>query len=304
MSVSARQGVTISVIIPTTCEERRWESLLRAIASATAQDHVSVHMIVVVNGDRFSPVRLEQLRAMPGLEVLYQSKGSAPLAQLCGRQAVTTDFFCFLDDDDEYLPDGLWHRVQPMLADSALGFTASNGYRAGKGGEKLAVEGGDAIAADPLLALCYENWMSSCGGLFRSSLVGATYFENPAPFYEWTYLAYKLARDLPMRWVDVPTFRINDTPISLSKSTDFRASEADVLERIVALGLPAKVVHAIRKKIGNIYHGLSCENFLVGDSRKAWRYHLKSLHHPGGWQYLLYTRKLLTMFFATPGAQT
>ena len=297
MSDCTRHQIAISVIIPTTCEEHRWDSLLRAIASASVQEHVNVGIIVVVNGNRFAPVRLQHLRAMPGLEVLYQAQGSAPLAQRFGRQAVATEFFCFLDDDDEYLPGGLWHRAQPMLANAALGFTASNGYRSDNGAQRLAVQYGSAVAADPLLALCDENWMSSCGGLFRTALVSTTYFDNPAPFFEWTYLAYKLARDLPMAWVDVPTFRIHDTQGSLSKSASFRASEIEVLDRILALGLPEKVAHVLRQKIGRTHHGLSSDNIGLGRARLAWGHHLTSLRHPGGWRYLLFTRKLLGMAF-------
>jgi glycosyltransferase involved in cell wall biosynthesis len=298
MSDSARDGVLISVIIPTTCEEGRWASLQRAIASVGTQQGVEVRMIVVVNGDRVAPHCLSQLRAMPNMTVLNQALGSAPLAQRLGRQAVQTEYFCFLDDDDEYLPGGLWHRVQPMLADASLAFTASNGYRALDGRDRLAVQRSSAIATGPLEALCDENWLSSCGGLYRSAAVGADYFDNPAPFYEWTYLAYKLARALPMAWVDAPTFRINDTPSSLSKSGAFRASEAQVLERILALGLPETAARPLRLKIGRTYHGLASESIDQGRPGPAWRYHIKSLRQPGGWRYLLYTRKLLAMALA------
>lgn len=285
---------TISVIIPTTCEARRWDSLQRAIAGILAQEQVDAGLIVVVNGERFAPDCVAQLRAMQGVRVLYQAEGSAPLAQRLGRQTVETDFFCFLDDDDEYLPGALWRRVQPMLASPQIGFTASNGYRLKSGQETLAVQRADAVMANPLAALSSENWLSSCGGLFRSAQVTAKYFDNPAPFYEWTYLAYKLARDFKMAWVAEPTFRIHDTPASLSKSDAFRACEADVLKRILALGLPAPVAREVQEKLGRTYHDLSSDNIALGRRGPAWRYHMISLAHRGGWRYLLYTRKLLT----------
>src|SRR5690348_6425889 len=105
----------ISVIIPTTCETRRWASLRRAISTAASQENVSTEVIVIVNGDRVDPECFKQLRGMHNLKVVIQKEGSLPLALRYGRSLVSSPFFCFLDDDDEYLPGGLWQRLQPML---------------------------------------------------------------------------------------------------------------------------------------------------------------------------------------------
>ena len=302
MYASGRNNITISVIIPTTCELHRWASLQRAIGTATTQENVDVSVIVVVNGEHFSPECLEQLRRMPQLTVLYMLQGSAPLAQRLGRLAVHTEFFSFLDDDDEYLPGGLWARVQPMLGAPDTGFVASNGYRMVEGKQELAVQQTDALLADPLFALCDENWMSSCGGLFRSASVTTDYFDDPAPYLEWTFLAYRLALELPMAWVAQPTFRIHDTPGSLSKSETYRCAETDVLRRIAALRLPPHVGSAIKEKIGRAYHELSHDNMVLGRAGQACRFHMMSLRQPGGWRYLLYSRKVLAVWLRAPFA--
>src|SRR4051794_10798550 len=106
---------SVSVIIPTTCEAHRCSSLQRAIASVQSQQGVAVKVIVVVNGARVDPSCYQQLQRMPGLKVSYRSEGSAPLAQHAGRLLVDTEYFAFLDDDDEYLAGALEARVQPML---------------------------------------------------------------------------------------------------------------------------------------------------------------------------------------------
>lgn len=295
MLVPERNRATVSVIIPTSCEARRWPSLQRAIDTARDQEQVDVSLIVVVNGDRVVQQNVDQLRRMAGVTVLYQAQGSAPLAQLLGRQTVRTDFFCFLDDDDEYLPGALRTRLAPMLDDPQLAFVATNGWRNVAGRDRLAVSCGDAVRVDPLYALCNENWLASCAGLYRSASVPTAYFEAPAPYFEWTYLAYKLALALPMAWLDEPTFRINDTPTSLSKSTAYRTAEAGVLLRVLALRPPAPVAAAVGRKIGSTFHDLADDNVELGSLGPAWRYHLLSLRHPGRWRYLLYSRKLLTL---------
>lgn len=200
------------VIIPTTCEARRWTSLKRAIASALSQENTDAEVIVVVNGTRFDPVCYEELRNMPGLTVAYQKEGSLPLAQQFGRVQVTAPFFSFLDDDDEYLPGALKHRLRPLLADKTVDFVASNGYRVLGDRDHIALTNIDAIRRDPLLALSVENWLVSCGSLFRSCSVSAEYFDGKTAYFEWTLLAYKLASTLKMAFVDVPTFRIHDSP--------------------------------------------------------------------------------------------
>lgn len=285
---------TVAVIIPTTCEAKRWASLQRAISSARDQA-ATVTVIVVVNGARFDEAHYRTLQQDPRLTVVYREEGSAPLAQRFGRSLVEEEFFAFLDDDDEYLPQALWQRYQPFLTDASLAFVASNGFRHVGGTDTLVVRDSAAIEADPLAALARENWLASCGGLFRTASVAASYFDDPVPFLEWTYLAYKLGLDLKMRFVDVATFRIHDTPASLSKSVAYREAELAVLSRIDALRLPPHVRRMIRRKRGRVFHDLSWQARCEGRLGAAWRCHLQSLVLPEGWRYLGYSRKLLPM---------
>jgi hypothetical protein len=283
----------ISVIIPTTCERARWASLERAIAGILVQDSVAAQVIVVVNGNRYDAACFETLKGKQGVTVLYRTTGSAPLAQAAGRAAVTTPFFAFLDDDDEYLPGALAVRVAPLLADPALDFVVTDGYRSRGGVDERAIGDKGAIAADPIGALCRKNWMASCAGLFRSSTVGEEYFVDPAPYMEWTYLAFRLTVQLNMRWLDIPTYRINDSPVSLSKSEAYLLSELDILRRILALPLPAAARRAVRSKLGRACHAFAERSRGDGRHAEAWRFHLDSLAQPGGWHYLLYSRKLV-----------
>jgi hypothetical protein len=283
----------VSVIIPTTCELSRWTSLLRAIDSARQQEGVQVRIIVVVNGKRFDPQRYEELKAMPGLHVLYRAEGSAPLAQEAGRLAVDAPFFSFLDDDDEYLPNTLRLRVQPLLNDPALDFTVSNGYRRTKGEDRIVVKTPALVGEHPLVALGKQNWMASCAGLFRSATVTPAFFANPAPYVEWTYLAYRLGVALRMHFVDVAAYRIYDSAMSLSKSDAYREAELEVLKRILTLPLPGVVARTIRRKLGRTHHDCAGRHLERGRMGAAWSHHLRSLAYPGRVSWLMYSRKLL-----------
>jgi len=286
----------VSVIIPTTCESSRWQSLLRAIRSVRQQEAVEVKVIAVVNGTRFDAQCFEQLKAMPGLHVLYRNEGNAPLAQLAGRQAVDTPFFAFLDDDDEYLPNTLGARVQPLLDDPAIDFTVSNGYRRVKQEDLIVVRSPARVRDQPLSALSEKNWLASCAGVFRAATIGDEYFRDPAPYLEWSYLAYRLALARRMQFVDLPAYRIHDSAASLSKSDAYDEAELDVLNRILALPLPPEVAHGVREKLGRTHHVRSVRQLERLRLSLAWTHHVKSLACPGGASYLLYSRKVLMAY--------
>lgn len=284
---------TVSVIIATTCDKARRSSLMRAIDSVLSQQNVESNIIAVVNGTRIDEDCLERLRTIPRVEVLMQAEGSYPLALQSGRAHVRAPFFAFLDDDDEYLPNALERRIAPLLADPALAFVASNGLRRLQGSDHTVVKWPEAVHVDPLLALGRENWLSSCGGLFRTASVGVDYFDGRTAYLEWTFLAYQLALTRTLVFVEEPTFVINNSPGSLSKSDSYAEAEAKILPRILALDLPDPVRRDVRKKLGRAYHNISSRKSARGQWIQAWRYHIASVFCLGGSQYLLYSRKLL-----------
>jgi glycosyltransferase involved in cell wall biosynthesis len=286
----------VDVIIPTTCEKKRWPSLMRAIQSIQGQSCADVSVIIVVNGQHFDPIEYEKLTKMAGLIVVYQHQGSLPMAIQYGRSLVTSSFFAFLDDDDEYLPEALFHRLQPLLSDDAVDYVVSNGFRSVHSQDQLAVLNIDSVHNNPLLALINENWLASCGGLFRSSSVPIEYFDGKTAYLEWTYLAYKLASTLTMKFVNVPTFRVYDSDVSLSKSSGYQEAALLVLPEILRLDLPEKIRTSVRAKMGRACHNIADYHHGHGNIAKAWRYHLISLCHRGGWRYILYSRKLFFLF--------
>ncbi|MBI3350403.1 MAG: glycosyltransferase family 2 protein [Burkholderiales bacterium] len=283
----------VSIIIPTTCESKRRASLLKAIDSILAAADEPVAVILVVNGTRFDADLLESLRDDDRLVVIYESVGSAPRAQRIGREAVRTEFFGFLDDDDEYLAGALTLRRAHLDAHPEADGVVCNGVRFNGEVETPFLTDFASIYPAPLLALAETNWLASCGGLFRTARVGEDFFDERFRYIEWTLLGFKLALKRHLDFVDVPTFKINNTPQSLSKSEAYELAHIDVLQEILRLPLPAPVAARVRRKLGAAHHLLSDFFRAKGQAGQAWRHHLSSLRYPGGLDYLAYTRRLL-----------
>jgi glycosyltransferase involved in cell wall biosynthesis len=279
----------VSVIIPTTAESSRRESLLRAIDSVRGQNHAAAELIVVANGPRCEPSVLEMLEALP-LRVLRLEEGNLPAAIRCGRRAVRTGYFAFLDDDDIYLPDALASRID-TLESQAADFAVSNGLNAA--GQPL-IEDIRAVERNPLRALLARNWLASCGGLYRSATIATEMFDGLVKYFEWTTLAlHLLTAGKKVCFVDQLTYRISDTEGSESKqrSTEAMLNGIQTMENLFEC-IPAEVRAGFSCKRAAAYHETSAQYLLDGRMTEAWRMHISSILR-GGWRYFPYTRHLL-----------
>jgi hypothetical protein len=285
--------LSVTVIIPTTCELRRKASLLRAIESIVEQDVEDVEVIVVVNGNRFDAELLAQIQADARLRVYYQELGSLPAAIRFGRSLVRSEFYAFLDDDDEYLPGAIRTRLAPLLANANVDLVVTNGFYHSNSDHQLLKHASD-VNINCLAALIEENWLASCGGLFRSSAITLDYFEGSTKYYEWTLLAFRIAlAGHIVALVDTPTFRINNTPESESKSDESARSLIPFIQGLLTYPAPTHIRHALRRKLSAAWHTLAEKHRGAGRRRDAWRCHARSLLLPGGWRFLGYTRHLL-----------
>jgi glycosyltransferase involved in cell wall biosynthesis len=281
----------ISVIIPTTCEISRKKSLLRAIDSVCSQEGVDVEIIVVVNGKRYDPEFLQELKNNSQLNVQYQDEGSLPAALRYGRSMVGKKYFSFLDDDDEYLPDALINRAKELENNNNLDIVVTNGYTY-TDRDRIRIDNISAVRNDPLASLIQENWLASCGGLFRSGTVHLDYFDGKTKYFEWTFLAFKLLINKHcFSFLDIPTFRVHDTASSLSKSEDYRLAIANFVRQLLSYDTPDNIKKSLKSKLAAALHSISGYYLRIGRKHDAWRYHIESISWPDGLKYLLYTRK-------------
>lgn len=284
---------TVSIIIATTASRQRSSLLLRALRSLEQQDETLVP-IVVTNGPQSSSELIGSLRRMHDIRLLQLDEGNGPNARLAGRAAVDTEFFGFLDDDDEYLPGAVKMRLRPLSDDPSIDAVITNGYVVKSSQEQVAIPDFSAIPVDPLGHLMDRNWLASCAGLYRTERLPASYLQVPR-FMEFTYLALNLALSRKLKFLDVPTYRIHrDSPDSLSNAMDYARSEPKAIRQMLELNPPARIKRLLLRKYASSLHSLSDSARAAGNYRAAWRYHLRSLVSPSGLRYFFYTRHLVS----------
>jgi glycosyltransferase involved in cell wall biosynthesis len=286
--------MSVTIIIPTLCASDREHLLRRAIDSVSDQLPQEGRLVVVANGDRCDERIFRELQGNPRVVVARLVEGNVAKAQRYGRSLVSTEYFAFLDDDDEYLPGAIEKRCGYLGEHPEVDVVVTNGLRCLEGVEVPAVEEPNLIEGDLLRSLSRGNWLASCAGLFRSRSVGSEFFDGSARYLEWTLLAYRLAIQRIVRFVDVSTYRINETDGSASQSRQYLEAIPSILERVKALDLPEDVRAAIRVRISAAEHDLAGYNLANGDRAAAWIHHLRSLKGKGLFQYAAYTRRILT----------
>jgi glycosyltransferase involved in cell wall biosynthesis len=283
----------ISVIIPTCANASRASSLRRAIASLLDHQEGLILPVVAVNGTRYVPEVLDELRRRRDIRCLYMEEAGTTRARLAARRVVDTEFFGMLDDDDEYLPGGAIVQVGPLLLEPSLDVVLTQGYRRENGFDELNFPGFSGFQRDPLRSLMDVPWLNSGGLLCRSDTVPPEYLDVPRSM-ELTYMALKLALSKKLLFLDTPTYRwYRDGQEHLSNSKRYHEGGPDGIRRMMALDPPPGIRRTLARKYAATLHTLSDWERAEGNYRAAWRYHLRSLLSLHGLQYLPYTRRLV-----------
>ncbi|QDL36585.1 glycosyltransferase family A protein [Rhodoferax sediminis] len=289
-----KQNSKVSVIIPTTAARARRSLLKRAIESIRRSSQFPIKIIAVVNGNRFDVGTCDWLKTQSDILVEYLEKPSAPEAVLRGRELITTEFFSTLDDDDEYLEEATDWKIQLMNSNQAYDLVVTNGYKHMNGTDIIFYSDLTKVSAHPLRCLMSFNWLHNCNALYRTASIETSYFKDSHPYAEWTWLAFKLAmKNKKIGVLNKPTFRYNDTPTSLSKSSSYRNSYLPLFEKMLNQKPPSDIAQLIRRKRGRAWHDASHASLEDGNRLEALKYHWRSLMAPGGYRYLSYTRHLL-----------
>ncbi|MDN5848808.1 MAG: glycosyltransferase family 2 protein [Nitrococcus sp.] len=299
MNISAREVSApgkVSVLIGTALLPERVVLLERAVTAALHNTMVA-EVIVVVNGQKFDASALSRLRARADVRVDYLSLGSYPAALRRGRELVTQPFFCFVDDDDELLPGSVASRLAKAEA-SVADVVVSNGYRNAAGVDTPYCKRQPVDSEDLALAILDENWFASCAPLFRADRVGIEFFDGHTKFLEWTLLVFKLlAAGRRFKFVPDYGFRINDTPVSLSKDLRGVSAVPVVLHELIGLTSNPRVRNELHGRLAHAHHACAHAELSTGSISQAWLQHFRSLALPGGASYWLYTRRLFAAHF-------
>ena len=289
---------TVSIIIATLAHSSRKAVIWRAIDSILRQKGVNCLPIVIVNGEKYDSELRLSLERDPRLQSYYVAQGSFPNAIVEGRRHVDTEFYCFLDDDDILLEDSVVSRIRRFREDNSLDVVVGNGYKC-DGSNSVLGFGSDAEAihrleTDPLGNLCQFNWLASCAGLYKADSIDIPYFEDYTKYYEWTYLAFRLALTKRIGFVGEPTYKIFSSSESMSKTDDYIEGQVELVHKLKRLNVSEKSARLLIDRFcRERYHDLSNYYRQQKDSAKAWKYHLYSVSNASGLKFLSYSRHLV-----------
>jgi len=267
----------ITVIIPTTAEPGRLDSLEKAIQSALSQENVTSIPLVYLNGSRHHSETYNLLSNDPRIRFFYNKIPSLPNAIHEARKCVDTSYFCFVDDDDLLIKNTLAARLDCFSFDNDIDAVISNGLKQRQSQPaKILHKDFLQYQENPLLSLMNRNWLASCGGLYKTSSIDESYFDPQQKYYEWSYVAFKLARTKKIRFLDLPTFVVNVTDDSLSQSESYVTELPHFLERLLRdESPPVNILAALKSRAARANNYVA--NYYL-DRRmfgKALYYHLR-----------------------------
>ena len=181
-----------------------------------------------------------------------------------------------------------------MQADPTVDLVVTTGYWLSGNRRRIHIPDITRHQNDSLNGMIERCWLASCGGLYRASSVSQHYFDGLPDLCEWTYLAFRLAVDRPkVRFLDLPTYNMYDTPGSLSKTEAFLEATLRVLRAMRSQRLPAAGRAQLERKYRAALHDAAEHYRKAKQLGKAWRFHLQSMKPPYALRYGAYTRKLL-----------
>ena len=284
----------ITVIIPTMAASERRSTLFRAIDAIRQQD-IACHITVVANGPRRDPDVLVALRQLDDIELLMLEEGNLVKALAAGVSAVRTEYFSVLDDDDVLMPGACRRRFQYVEAHPDADALVTPGQK------KYADNRTEWMparfnASDPLASLFDYNWLTPCGGIYRRSRVGPEYFAAMPRYLEWTYLAFRLARERNVHFCmndTEPHFTMFETSGSESQKLEYFMTMPESLLRMQDPSLPKHVQWLLADKLARALHEAATRCLAADRSRDAWRFHVRCLRLRRGIRFFPFTRRLI-----------
>lgn len=293
--VNKVRELSVAVIIPTMCTSARADLLERAIDSVFFNKELLIQVIVVVNGDKFDKDLVHKLMNDDRLLILKQVAANVSMARLFGLSHSNSEYFCFLDDDDEFLPNGLMLRASYLHGHPEIDVVVTNGIMHQGDSSVPFINEDEYKDINVEFALSHMNWFASPASMFRAKSVDREFFNFNLKYFEWTYLLLLLVENKrKIQYVAHKTFiKYENNKDSVSKSIEYAKAYPDFLLSLGVIKLPSKIRKILDKKYINALHGLSEIYLHEGNRKDAWLTHLKCIKK-GGWSYLLYTRHLIS----------
>jgi glycosyltransferase involved in cell wall biosynthesis len=291
-----RDRVLVSAIVRSTGDGARTAQFKRAVLSVLSQTGVTAECIVVFNGARYDTELLAWAKAQRNTRCAELSGADKPAATLVGRSLVRGEYFCYIDDDDEFLPEAFSIATGILERDPDLDCVAANGFYVTPSGVRSVFREPSRFSADGYVEslLRSRNWLAAGGGMFRSATVGHKYFENLPRHREWTVVAYRVATDLRVCFVNRLLYRIYSSAESESKKRSYVEGAVITLRAMIEWTLEPAHAHVLRVGMGDAYRNIASFYRVRGEFTPAWRAYWEAVRCPGGIKHLPYGALLLT----------
>lgn len=215
-------GHGVSVLIPAYNYAGYLE---RAVRSALAQNHRPLEIIIIDDGstDRTPDLGRQLERELPEVRYIRQPNAGLSAARNAGICNATHPFVAFLDADDEWLP-GMLDTIMAEFARQppSTPAAACNSYRIDPAGapigEKKTWPRGDRFftAGDILMK---TRFMPSSVVVRRPAFDSAGLFDTTLRSSEDRDMWIRIARDSPIRYLDIPLVRICRHDRNMSRNT-------------------------------------------------------------------------------------
>jgi len=290
--MNANRLPRVSVIVRTAADANRFGTLRRALDSVLTQQGVFVEPIVVVNSPAPDPTVMAWLRGLGDarIEVLPTHDHIAALRR--GRELVTGESFCFLDDDDEYLPGALARRSLVLDANSKIDCVVTRLERSSPAGHL--VQSNADFAADLAGTLARgRNWMASCSASYRTSTVTMQFFDDLPRHCEFKVIAFRVASSLHVVALDMVTHRVHDSEGSLNKDPLHKVMEYEVFEKMLRWRDAGSRRALLRRSKARALHRAAEYYRQRGEFSRAWVHQWQSLTPPYGLRYVPFVLLLL-----------
>ena len=102
----------------------------------------------------------------------------------------------------------------------------------------------DGIRRDPLLSLMRSNWLATASALFRTQSVPADFFDVTIRSNDMTFLAFRLALEKTVTFIDAPTYRKTYSPDSISLTEEWALPALATLEKMLTFSMPTRCAAA------------------------------------------------------------
>ena len=284
----------VTVIVATLASREKSPGLLRALASIRDQN-INCRVVAVVNGHKRDEDVVDALKQAADVDVLELDEGNLVKALTAGVEAVRTNYFSVLDDDDVFTTGACRKRYEYMQKHPEADVLATPGTKQFADGRT------EPIPArfdpnDPLASLFDCNWLPSCGGMYRRARIGADFFATVPRYLEWTYLAFRLARERRVHFWNEdaePHFTIFETAGSESLGLDYVLALPRNIAQMRDTALPPHIQKLLADKVARAFHDAAARCMNTGRTKDAWRFHVESVSRRFGLRYLPFTRHLL-----------